>query len=69
MFSVCMCAHFQANPKESHLSIVKRIFIYLKGTPHMGLWHPKLNSCCLVGYINANYANGRINRKITSVSC
>ena len=23
MFSVCMCARFQANPKESHLSAVK----------------------------------------------
>jgi hypothetical protein len=25
MFSVCMCARFQANPKESHLSALKRI--------------------------------------------
>ena len=25
-FSVCLCAHFQANLKESHLSAVKRIF-------------------------------------------
>ena len=24
MYSVCMCAHFQANPKKSHLSAVKR---------------------------------------------
>ena len=27
MFSVCMCARFQANPKESHLSAVKWILI------------------------------------------
>ena len=32
MFSVCMCARYQANPKESHLSVVKRIMIYLLGT-------------------------------------
>ena len=25
MFSICVCARFQANPKESHLSAVKRI--------------------------------------------
>ena len=25
-FSVCLCAKFQANPKESHLSVVKIIF-------------------------------------------
>ena len=30
MFSVCMCARFQANPKESHISAVKRILRYLK---------------------------------------
>ena len=28
-FSVCLCAHFQANPKESHLIVVKKIFRYL----------------------------------------
>jgi len=32
MFSVCLCARFQANPKESHLTAVKRIFRYLAGT-------------------------------------
>ncbi|GJT70574.1 hypothetical protein Tco_1029860 [Tanacetum coccineum] len=30
-FSTCLCARYQANPKESHLIAVKRIFIYLKG--------------------------------------
>jgi hypothetical protein len=33
MFSVCMCARFQANPKEAHLSVVKRILRYLKAHP------------------------------------
>ncbi|GKC60259.1 retrovirus-related pol polyprotein from transposon TNT 1-94 [Tanacetum coccineum] len=28
---------YQANPKESHLVAVKRIFRYLKGTPNLGL--------------------------------
>jgi len=37
IFSVCMCARFQANPKESHLSAVKRILRYLKHTPSIGL--------------------------------
>ena len=30
MFSVCMCARFQAKPKESHLKAVKRILKYIK---------------------------------------
>ena len=37
MFSVCMCARFQANPKETHLITVKRILRYLKHTPSIGL--------------------------------
>ncbi|XP_050901784.1 uncharacterized mitochondrial protein AtMg00810-like [Lathyrus oleraceus] len=41
MFSVCLCARFQASPKESHLSAVKRIMKYLKGTSNVGLWYPK----------------------------
>ena len=41
MLSVYMCARFQANPKESHLSAVKRILRYLKHTPSIGLWYPQ----------------------------
>ena len=37
MFSVCLCAHFQSCPKESHLIVVERIIRYLKGTINMGL--------------------------------
>jgi hypothetical protein len=41
MLSVCICARFQANPKECHLMAVKRIFRYLVYTPNLGLWYPK----------------------------
>ncbi|KAJ9546994.1 hypothetical protein OSB04_019537 [Centaurea solstitialis] len=37
MFATCLCARFQANPKESHLSAVKRIMRYLKKTPSLRL--------------------------------
>ena len=50
MFATCICARFQANPKKSHLSAVKRIFRYLKGTPYLGLWYPKESSFDLIGY-------------------
>nr|GFB61819.1 uncharacterized mitochondrial protein AtMg00810-like [Tanacetum cinerariifolium] len=36
-FAVCACARFQVTPKSSHLYVVKRIFIYLKGQPKLGL--------------------------------
>ncbi|GKA06829.1 copia protein [Tanacetum coccineum] len=38
---VCLCAHFQKAPKTSYLEVVKRIFRYIKGTMHLGLWYPK----------------------------
>ena len=41
MFSVCMCARIQANPKEAHMVVVKRILRYLKHTPSIGLDIPK----------------------------
>ena len=37
MHNVCVCAKFQSCPKESHLTVVKRIFKYLKGTRNLGL--------------------------------
>lgn len=37
VFSVCLYAIFQSNPKETHLTAVKRIFRYLKETPSLGL--------------------------------
>jgi hypothetical protein len=37
MFSVCMCARFQASPRESHLKATKRILRCLKRTQNVGL--------------------------------
>ncbi|GJR79659.1 putative ribonuclease H-like domain-containing protein [Tanacetum coccineum] len=34
VFAVCMCARYQAKPTEMHLTAIKRIFRYLKGTIH-----------------------------------
>ena len=41
MLSICMCARFQADPKEVHLRAVKRILRYLVYTPKFGLWYPR----------------------------
>ena len=35
LFSVCLCARFQSNPRETHLTVVKRIFRYLKATTNL----------------------------------
>jgi len=41
LFSVYLCARFQSDPRESHLTTVKRIFRYLKGTTNFGLLYRK----------------------------
>ena len=43
MFSVCICAKYQFNPKKLHLKAVKRIFRYLKGSSNLELFYPKSN--------------------------
>ncbi|XP_050886422.1 uncharacterized mitochondrial protein AtMg00810-like [Lathyrus oleraceus] len=50
MFSEYMCARYQASPKESHFKIVKRVFRYLYGTFHHGIWYTKDSACSLVGF-------------------
>jgi hypothetical protein len=37
MLSVCMCAKFQAAPKEYHLRAVNKIMRYLLLTPYLGI--------------------------------
>ncbi|XP_070026290.1 secreted RxLR effector protein 161-like [Nicotiana sylvestris] len=66
VFSVELCAQFQANPKESHLTTVKRILRYLKGTTDLCLLYPKGSNFNLVGYVDADYAGLLVDRKSTS---
>ena len=69
MFSVCMCARFQSNPKQSHLSAVKRIIRYLVGTINLGLWYPKNSTCNLIGYSDSDFVGSKTDRKSTSGTC
>jgi hypothetical protein len=69
MLSVCMCAWFQADPKEVYLRAVKRIMRYLVYTPKFGLWYPKGSTFDLIGYPNADWAGCKIDRKSTSETC
>ncbi|KAK6149417.1 hypothetical protein DH2020_016942 [Rehmannia glutinosa] len=69
LHAVCLCAHFQSNPKESHMSAVKRIFRYLKGTIQYGLFCPKNENFSLKGYSDSDYAGNIDDRKSTSGSC
>jgi hypothetical protein len=69
MLRVCMCARFQANPKECHLVAIKRILRYLVYTPYLGLWYPKGSTFNLLGYSDSDYAGCKVDRKSTSGTC
>ena len=69
MFATCLCARFQADPRESHLIAIKRIFRYLKGTPNLGIWYPRESGFELIGYSDADYAGCKIDRKSTTGTC
>nr|GEZ75934.1 hypothetical protein [Tanacetum cinerariifolium] len=73
MFATCMCARYQANPNEHHVSAVKRIFHYRKGTINLGLWYSKDSGFHLTAYSDADHAGYHLDRKTESeyvaVSC
>ncbi|KAI3770566.1 hypothetical protein L6452_01704 [Arctium lappa] len=69
MYSTCLCARYQSEPKESHLIAVKRIFRFLKGTPNLGLWYPKDSGFDLTGYSDSDFAGCKLDRKSTTGGC
>jgi phosphoribosyl-AMP cyclohydrolase len=66
MFSVCLCARFQEDPKSE---AVKRIFRYIKGTTHLGLWYPKGTGVETIVYTDSDHAGDYVDRKSTSGIC
>jgi hypothetical protein len=68
-FSVGVCALFQANPKESHLTAVKRIIRYVNDT--LLLWHlvSRETNLVVAGYSDADWAGNADDRKSTSGGC
>ena len=64
-----MCARFQSNPKQSHLSAVKRIIRYLLGTMNIGLQYPKNSTSNLIEYSDSDFAGSKTDRKSTSGTC
>nr|GEV20648.1 copia protein [Tanacetum cinerariifolium] len=69
MFSICLCAYFQEVPKTSHLETVKRIFRYIKGTTHLGLWYPKGTRIETIVYADSDHAGDYVDRKSISDEC
>ncbi|GJU24268.1 hypothetical protein Tco_1162889 [Tanacetum coccineum] len=66
MFSGCLCACFYENPKTTHLEAVKRIFRYIRGTTHLGLWYLKGTDIEIIVYTDSDNAGDYVDRKSTS---
>nr|GEV58248.1 hypothetical protein [Tanacetum cinerariifolium] len=56
IFSVCMCARYQAKPTKKHLKVIKRVFWYLQGTINLGLYVPRKTDMALTAYADTDHA-------------
>jgi len=66
--SVYVCS-YQANPKVSHLNVVKRIIKYVKGKIEYGLSYTNHTNENLVGYCDADWSGCIDDRRNTSGGC
>nr|GEX64042.1 retrovirus-related Pol polyprotein from transposon TNT 1-94 [Tanacetum cinerariifolium] len=57
-----------ARPIEKHIHAVKRIFRYLRGTVHRGLWYPKDFFVALTVFADVDHAGCQDTRRSTSGS-
>ena len=64
--AVSVVAKFSSAPTAAHLTAVKRIVRYLKGTKHVGLCYEKTATGGLSGYSDADWAGDRDDRRSTS---
>ncbi|KAK6117859.1 hypothetical protein DH2020_048401 [Rehmannia glutinosa] len=60
---VCLCAHFQSNPKESHMSAVKRIFRYLKALFNMVYFIQRMKNFLLKVICDSDWASCPLTRR------
>ncbi|GKD06680.1 retrovirus-related pol polyprotein from transposon TNT 1-94 [Tanacetum coccineum] len=63
MFSVCLYARFQEDPKSSHIEAVKRIFRYIKSSTHLGLWYYKGTGIESLAYADSDLAGDYVDQK------
>ena len=68
-YSVGVRARYQANSKESHMTVLKRIIKYVKTTADFGVWYNKDTNEVLAGYYDADWAGNTNDRKSTSRGC
>ena len=68
-YNVEVCARYQANPKESHITAVNRIIKYVKSTSSFGVWYDKDTNDVLAGYSDTDWVGNADDYKSTSSEC
>ncbi|GJW99425.1 putative ribonuclease H-like domain-containing protein [Tanacetum coccineum] len=79
MMRFCSCGKIKLSEEESvdvltpkllqHLNAVKRIFKYLKGKPHLGLWYPRESPFDLEAFSDSDYGGSNLDRKSITGGC
>ena len=64
--AVGIVARFFANPRESHITVVKIILRYLKNTEEFGLWYRREGKFELKVFTDADWAGNLDDRKSTT---
>lgn len=64
--AVCIVARFQADARQTHVIVMKRVFRYLRATLECGMWYPKGKDLTLISYSDADWAGCINDRKSTS---
>ncbi|KAA0033543.1 gag-pol polyprotein [Cucumis melo var. makuwa] len=62
-YAVGICARYQADPRISHLEVVKRILKYVHGTSDFRMMYSYDTTSTLVGYCDADWASSSDDRK------
>ena len=62
----CVCARYQSDPKESHITAVKRILRYISGTLNYGIWYSKDSNVSPASFSDADWAENANDRKSAS---
>lgn len=68
-YGVSVLSRFMHCPGTKHWQAVKRIFRYLQGTIHLGLFYPRGDASCLQGYCDSDWAGDYDTRVSTSGYC
>ena len=64
--AVGVVSKFNSKPSQAHLTAVKRILRYLKGTTDLALKYQQSENCRLIGYSDADWAGDQDDRHSTT---